>query len=295
MHRHCDNVSAASLAHAARRGERLHPPLSSKLPNRYCQCKCCLYVPPAAGVGARFHVWETSRWQRASWDVPPAAGPVVQAAWAPASAPGSPAATGNGSGAATQRVLLLSFARSGAVGGAGGRSGSVIGGGGVMGAAGAAAGGCHLVALHLVQDPPSLVAQLMPVLLQDVTTRLEGAAEGSGSADGSSAAAGGGSSGAGVGVIGDWAWDVGGERLAVALRAPHPAAGCVALYATSVDPVVHARLLGFARPAWAGAGARGAGSGVRVAAHANFERGALFTIAAAGHEGQLYNLPAYFK
>lgn len=122
----------------------------------------------------------------------------------------------------------MSFARSGAPACAGPTSPLDA----VLPEAGLGGGGSggHLVALHLVQEPPSLVAQLMPVLLQDVTARVEGE---DGQREGGNGRAG------SQGVIGDWAWDPRGERLVVALRKPHPAAGCVALYATSVDPVVH--------------------------------------------------------
>lgn len=55
--------------------------------------------------------------------------------------------------------------------------------------------------------------------------------------------------GASSSVIADLAWDPTGSRLAVALQAPHPAAGRVALYATSAsDPVVLPALLGFMHP-----------------------------------------------
>jgi hypothetical protein len=44
------------------------------------------------------------------------------------------------------------------------------------------------------------------------------------------------------------AWDPSGRRLAALLRPPHPAAGLVALFSTTTAPVVHAELVGFARP-----------------------------------------------
>jgi hypothetical protein len=71
------------------------------------------------------------------------------------------------------------------------------------------------------------------------------------------------------GAIADLAWDPSARRLAVALRAPHRAAGCVALYATrAAAPVsVSAQLIGFLRPfAPPGGGGGGrAGAGLRVA------------------------------
>ena len=41
------------------------------------------------------------------------------------------------------------------------------------------------------------------------------------------------------------AWDVYGERLAVALGGSGPQAGSVALFATAADPMLSARLIGF--------------------------------------------------
>jgi len=86
----------------------------------------------AAGVGPRFHVWEASNWTPASWDVPLDAGPVAEAAWAP---PHTPELEADADADAPQqrRVLLLSFERE-------------------------AKGGRHLVALHFVGKPPSLVS-----------------------------------------------------------------------------------------------------------------------------------------
>lgn len=44
------------------------------------------------------------------------------------------------------------------------------------------------------------------------------------------------------------AWDPTGNRLAVVLAAPHPAAGTVALFSTTFAPVVQSSLLGFVQP-----------------------------------------------
>jgi hypothetical protein len=41
------------------------------------------------------------------------------------------------------------------------------------------------------------------------------------------------------------AWDPTGSRLAVVLASPHPAAGSVALFATSCSPVITAALIGY--------------------------------------------------
>ncbi len=77
-------------------------------------------------------------------------------------------------------------------------------------------------------------------------------------------------------MVEDLCWDPKGERLVVLLRAPHPCAGLLAVYATTYDPVVHARLLGFARPP---AGLEGALGGARSLAPApGYARGALATV-----------------
>lgn len=100
-------------------------------------------------------------------------------------------------------------------------------------------------------------------------------------------------------MVSDWAWDPTGERLAVLLTHPHPAAGCIALYATSVDPVVHAQLIGFARPPFdlpPHLGRQQQCVKGRVAAHGAFARGALFSVRFGGSsDSMLYNLPLYFK
>jgi hypothetical protein len=159
-------------------------------------------------------------------------------------------------------------------------------------------------------------AQLMPVSLPDMSVRQQqqqrsGAGNGGGVTHlagqvvdvDESGAAGVDAGDRGVGAVEHWAWDATGERLAVLLREPHPAAGCVAVYATSVDPVVHARLLGYARPppgvlpqqagAWIGELVASGGS--------TAPRGALFTLRAAAqppsplHADVLYNLPLLFR
>jgi hypothetical protein len=43
-------------------------------------------------------------------------------------------------------------------------------------------------------------------------------------------------------------WDPKGNRLAVLLKAPHAAAGTVALYSTSFTPVVACNLIGYVNP-----------------------------------------------
>jgi hypothetical protein len=57
-------------------------------------------------------------------------------------------------------------------------------------------------------------------------------------------------------------WDPKGNRLAVLLKAPHAAAGTVALYSTSFTPVVTCNLIGYVNPGCVAAAeeAQGAGS-----------------------------------
>ncbi len=55
------------------------------------------------------------------------------------------------------------------------------------------------------------------------------------------------------------AWDPSGNRLAVVLAKPHPAAGTVALYSTTFTPVVSCNLIGFVQPGAAAAAADAAG------------------------------------
>eukprot|EP00879_Flechtneria_rotunda_P024223 GHRR01025671.1.p1 GENE.GHRR01025671.1~~GHRR01025671.1.p1 ORF type:complete len:102 (-),score=19.41 GHRR01025671.1:296-601(-) len=44
------------------------------------------------------------------------------------------------------------------------------------------------------------------------------------------------------------AWDPAGHRLAVTLAQPHPAAGTLALYSTTFDPVISCHLIGYVQP-----------------------------------------------
>lgn len=65
------------------------------------------------------------------------------------------------------------------------------------------------------------------------------------------------------------AWDPTGNRLAVVLKPPHTAAGTVALYSTTISPVVSCNLVGYVNPGPAAAAAESdggaAGSGVNEA------------------------------
>ncbi|KXZ46114.1 hypothetical protein GPECTOR_47g392 [Gonium pectorale] len=99
----------------------------------------------------------------------------------------------------------------------------------------ALAGLPHLVSLHLVEAPPGLTAQLLPVALPDLQ-RAAGAEAGP-------------SPGPSSPSIADMSWDPAGERLAVLLAPPRPGQEPpLALYATTTDPLVSARLIGFVRP-----------------------------------------------
>lgn len=96
-------------------------------------------------------------------------------------------------------------------------------------------------------------------------------------------------------VVEDMAWDPSGRRLAVLLKAPHPAAGLIALYSTSVSPVVRAELVGFARPLagkegledW-DEGREGRGQVAAIAfAQKLAKGGAVLSVMGRGREGEL--------
>jgi hypothetical protein len=89
----------------------------------------------------------------------------------------------------------------------------------------------HLIALHLVEPPPKLTEQMLPVTLPEVTNWMEGCSTTTSSSSGS--------------VIGNMVWDKTGQRLAVALRGPHSKAGCVALFSTRYEPVVTCNFIGY--------------------------------------------------
>ena len=134
----------------------------------------------------------------------------------------------------------------------------------------------QLVAMHLVGEPPSLTAQFIPLALPGLTSSTPEPAHPSG-------------------PLADWSWDPRGERLAVVLGgAAHPARGCLAVFATTTDPVVNARLIGYARPPPVVPGDEAVRSEIeawRLSPHMAFERGALFTLSLCSHEH--YNLPLY--
>ena len=151
-----------------------------------------------------------------------------------------------------------------------------------------------MVTLHLIGEPPSLTAQFIPLALPDMA--LE-------------------SSSSTVKTIVDWVWDANGERLVVLLGGEaHPGRGCLAVFSTTVDPVVHARLLGYARPPPpplpgsagdpGGSSADGMASGVfaegrspmgdwRLSGLRALDRGSLVSLSMSSHEH--YNLPLMYR
>ncbi len=144
----------------------------------------------------------------------------------------------------------------------------------------------------------------MPVVLQDVMLRSPDEAGDSGGGAPQAPEADGGqvAMSAGRGAIRDWAWDPRSERLVVLLGPPHPAAGCLAVYATAVDPVVQARLLGYARPPPGMACERGGAWQGTLAVHGAFPQGALVSARACAAGGsrqagdeQIYDLPMIFR
>ncbi|GLI63848.1 hypothetical protein VaNZ11_006951 [Volvox africanus] len=114
--------------------------------------------------------------------------------------------------------------------------------------------GCKadLLALHLVEEPPSLQAQVLPVALPELHRVERGArVAGADLVGGSGVNSGGLSDTRSVSSpsVVDMAWDQSGARLAVLLgpaemRGPHS----VVLYSTSLAPLVQADLIGLARP-----------------------------------------------
>jgi hypothetical protein len=223
-------------------GARLRAALSSGLTRlSWSPCGRYLFAAGVKKVGqqsplasalappGRFHLWETGRWRSRAWDVP-AGGKVVAACWAGG---GSAAASSASSGPVAPLLIAMSHASS-------------------------------LVALHLVGGPGTLAEQLLPVALPGVSDVCRAVArEGRGGVGGGG---GGGGASPDGGCVADLAWDPSARRLAVALRAPHPAAGCLALYATRAAPVVSAQLVGFLRP-FAG-GEEGSGGGVAPSSRA---------------------------
>jgi aladin len=133
--------------------------------------------------------------------------------------------------------------------------------------------GGQVLAVHLPQGAPSLVAQLLPLDLPQLTSTAGGGEKASGGGGGGSKSSGGTSSGGGSGGVGAVAaravdivgmsWDPSGRRLAVVLDSagvgtaaegaaggnseddvPH-SPGRVVLYAVRMSPVVSASLLGY--------------------------------------------------
>ncbi|GLC36522.1 hypothetical protein PLESTB_000157600 [Pleodorina starrii] len=197
----------------------------------------------AAGTGSRyFYIFETQRWRWARWQTS-SSNPGASAAAAAA-----PAVSGGGTAAAAATsVVAAAWAPA-----APGRNPILLA---------ALHGQSYLVAVHLVDSPPGLTAQLLPVALPELHrggTRVGGGGAGArsdGGGDAGVGVAGGGpssapgSSASASAAVADLAWDPRGERLAVLLV---PAQGqethCVAVYGTITDPLVSARLIGLARP-----------------------------------------------
>ena len=93
-----------------------------------------------------------------------------------------------------------------------------------------------LIALHLVEPPPNLTEQMLPVSLPEVTNWMDSSTTTTSSSSRSSGC---------TSVIESMVWDKTGQRLAVALKGPHPKAGCVALFSTSFEPVVTCSFIGY--------------------------------------------------
>ncbi|KAG1659737.1 hypothetical protein FOA52_006007 [Chlamydomonas sp. UWO 241] len=291
-----------------------------------------LFTGSATG---RFYLFETARWGVASWDPPSVAGSRAGAirsiAGACASALSSALARADGAAAAraaragapwharvASAALGLMCAGAQTVAGWAEPASSLSAGRSHQPPPGSLANACWsptssvlllgyvgspmLLSLHLVGPPPSLTAHVMPVSLPDVHVACAAATSSGGSGVG----------GEHVSLV-DFVWERSGERLGVVLASPSAAAGTLAVFATTCDPVVSARLLGFARPppdcqslsnagsgvgCVDGGGVDGGGSGAGMgawglAAHQCFGPGALLTVATGGR--QLYNLPLLWR
>jgi len=134
-----------------------------------------------------------------------------------------------------------------------------------------------IVMLHFISRAPQLNAQMLPLDLPELrmTSRPEEV------------------------EIHCMAWDPAGGRLAVILRGSHPAAGLLALYATSCDSLVTANFIGFARPLCVESGHltrhhlhSDCGAGMRMSFQGGFKQGAL--LAVRHGEGHICMLPMYF-
>eukprot|EP00775_Hariotina_reticulata_P008513 gene8513-8695_t len=93
----------------------------------------------------------------------------------------------------------------------------------------ALSGSSYLVAMHLVGSGQHQTEQLLPVMLPGVSDALDKEQQH-------------------TSCIENLAWDATGNRLAVVLTHPHPAAGTIALYSTTFQPVVNCTLIGFVQP-----------------------------------------------
>ncbi|EFJ48958.1 hypothetical protein VOLCADRAFT_90309 [Volvox carteri f. nagariensis] len=212
----------------------------------------------AAGTGSRyFYIFETHKWRWARWQIASSSSSDTSSASSAtaastAVAPGGVAAAAAPSysfGGATS-VVAAAWAPS-----APGRNPILLA---------ALSGMSYLVAVHLVDSPPGLTAQLLPVVLPEL--HRGGSAAAAASVGGRDAGAGFSSSSgtSSSAAVADLTWDPRGERLAVLFSvSPGQVPTCIALYSTITDPLVSARLIGLARPSQClcdAAGAAGPGS-----------------------------------
>lgn len=117
-----------------------------------------------------------------------------------------------------------------------------------------------LASLHLTGEPPSLSAQVLPVLLPELSLQnfpppsspLSRVGDEDGEKEGIAV------EGANTSLLTSMSWDPKGQRLALSIghHSGHPASGCIALYDTRCSPILTARFVGFMR---AGGGERGEG------------------------------------
>ncbi|GAX75098.1 hypothetical protein CEUSTIGMA_g2542.t1 [Chlamydomonas eustigma] len=105
-------------------------------------------------------------------------------------------------------------------------------------------GSDQVITFNLVGEAPSLTAQMMPMSLPEIRSSSKDSNIGSAVLLDASSAEG----KLQESAVTSMAWDVRGERLTVLLRAPPEVAGCVAIFSTSIQPVVQSQLIGLARP-----------------------------------------------
>jgi len=190
----------------------------------------------------KWTLWVTDKWTSQSWEAPSGSGDLRSVVWAPHGL-----------------MVLLVFARwrqpvclrlSGARVGPTGSNVVGAGAGVGVGGGGGGGGGGQLVSVKL----PEL--ELVRDEGQEGDVSAKGGSDGGDGGDGDGGDGGGGGSlrsrnsrgGGGEedsGVIAGMAMNAQGTRLAVGLRGDHPAAGCVALYATDLRSTFHVTLIGY--------------------------------------------------